>query len=112
MNFLRRICKERSDVKESSNYIYSLRSGSNSDILAKECERGAIEAGHDVTHISLKGKEIKYCIGCLTCINNSSCILKDDVADIMGQVKESEVIIFATPIYYYEMCTADENTFG
>ena len=82
----------------------SLRSGSNSDILAKECERGVIEAGHDVTHISLKGKEIKYCIGCLTCINNSSCILKDDVADIMGQVKESEVIIFATPIYYYEMC--------
>lgn len=40
----------------------SLRSGSNSDILAKECENGAKEAGHEVEYISLKGKEIKYCI--------------------------------------------------
>lgn len=41
----------------------SLRGGSNSDILAKECERGAKEAGHEVEYISLKGKEMKYCIG-------------------------------------------------
>ena len=43
----------------------SLRGGSNSDILAKECEKGAMEADHEVEYISLKGKEIKYCIGCL-----------------------------------------------
>lgn len=36
----------------------SLRGGSNSDILARECERGAKEAGHEVEYISLKGKEI------------------------------------------------------
>ena len=41
----------------------SLRGGSNSDILARECERGAKEAGHEVEYITLKGKEIKYCIG-------------------------------------------------
>ena len=40
----------------------SLRGGSNSDILAKECEKGAMEAGHEVEYISLKGKEIKYCL--------------------------------------------------
>ena len=34
----------------------SLRGGSNSDILAKECEKGAKEAGHEVEYISLKGK--------------------------------------------------------
>lgn len=43
----------------------SLRDGSNSDILAKECEKGGREAGHDVEYISLKGKDIKFCIGCL-----------------------------------------------
>ena len=41
----------------------SLRGGSNSDILAKECAKGAKEAGHDVELLSLKGKDIKYCIG-------------------------------------------------
>ncbi len=81
----------------------SLRGGSNSDILAKECEKGAEEAGHAVEVISLKGKEIKFCIGCLACQKNGSCVLKDDAAEIMAKVKEAEVIVFATPIYYYEM---------
>ena len=45
----------------------SLRAGSNSEILARECEKGAKAAGHEVEFISLKGKEIKFCIGCLSC---------------------------------------------
>ena len=45
----------------------SLRGGSNSEILANECAEGAKEAGHDVELLSLKGKDIKYCIGCLSC---------------------------------------------
>ena len=34
----------------------SFRGGSNSDILANECAKGAKEAGHDVELLSLKGK--------------------------------------------------------
>ena len=82
----------------------SLRGGSNSDILANECAKGAKEAGHDVELLSLKGKDIKYCIGCLSCQKTGMCVLKDDVADIMAKVKDAEVIVYATPIYYYEMC--------
>lgn len=55
-------------------------------------------------YISLKGREIKYCIGCLACQTKGSCVLKDDVAEIMAKVKDAEVIVYATPIYYYEMC--------
>ena len=51
----------------------SLRGGSNSEILAKECEKGAKAAGHDVQFLSLKEKEVKYCIGCLSCKRNGSC---------------------------------------
>ena len=29
---------------------------------------------------------------------------EDDVADIMAKVKDVEAIVYATPIYYYEMC--------
>lgn len=67
----------------------SLRGGSNSDILAKECEKGAKEAGHDVEYISLKGKEIKYCIGCLSCQKTGVCVLKDDVCRYYGKGKGS-----------------------
>ena len=82
----------------------SLRGNSNSDILAWECEKGARDVGLDTEYISLKGKDIKHCIGCLSCQKTGKCVLKDDVADIMAKVKEAEVIVYATPIYYYEMC--------
>lgn len=82
----------------------SLRGVSNSDILANECAKGAKEAGNNVEVISLKGKDIKYCIGCLSCQNTGRCVISDDVPLIMGKVKNAEVIVFATPIYYYEMC--------
>ncbi len=81
----------------------SLRGKSNSEILAKECEKGVRDAGHDVEFLSLRGKDIRFCIGCLSCQKTGSCVLKDDVPEIMAKVKEAEVVVFATPIYYYEM---------
>ena len=70
----------------------SLRGGSNSEILANECAKGAKEAGHDVELLSLKGKDIKYCIGCLSCQRTGMCVQKDDIADIMAKVKNAEVV--------------------
>ena len=43
----------------------SLRTNSNSEALAKEFVKGAEAAGHEVEYISLKGKSIAFCIGCL-----------------------------------------------
>ena len=73
-------------------------------IRDSECAKGAKEAGNNVKVISLKGKDIKYCIGCLSCQNTGRCVISDDVPLIMEKVKNAEVIVFATPIYYYEMC--------
>lgn len=82
----------------------SLRGGSNTEILAKECLRGALDSGSEAEYISLKGKKINYCIGCLSCQSKGKCVLNDDVAQIMEKVKNAETLVFATPIYYYEMC--------
>ena len=82
----------------------SLRGGSNSELLAKECAKGAEEAGNRVELLSLKGKKIQYCIGCLTCIKTGKCVQKDDAPEIMEKLRRADVLVFATPIYYYEMC--------
>ena len=81
----------------------SLRARSNSDVLTERLIAGAQDAGHAVEHISLKGKEIKYCIGCLSCMKTQRCVQKDDAAGIAEKVKQADVLVFATPIYYYEM---------
>ena len=82
----------------------SLRGGSNSELLAKECARGAEEAGNHVELLSLKGKKIQYCIGCLACLKTGKCVQKDDAPEIMEKLRRADVLVFATPIYYYEMC--------
>lgn len=83
----------------------SLRKASNSDALAGEFARGAEESGHKVEKISLIDKEIQFCRGCLTCQNTKHCVIHDD-ADTIVQEKmlHADVLVFATPIYYYEMC--------
>ena len=81
----------------------SLRTGSNSDMLADQFIEGAKAAGHEVEKISLAGKDIKFCKGCLACQKLGKCIIKDDVNDIMQKVLNADVVCWATPIYYYEM---------
>jgi multimeric flavodoxin WrbA len=81
----------------------SLREKSNSDILAERLIAGAREAGHEVEEISLKGKEILFCTGCLSCQKTQKCVRKDDAVRIAEEVKNADTLVFATPIYYYEM---------
>ncbi len=81
----------------------SLRKGGNSDILADEFIRGAKETGNNVEKISLEGKTIGFCKGCLACQKTQKCVIKDDADNIAQKVKNADVIVFATPIYYYEM---------
>ena len=81
----------------------SLRAKSNSDRLAEELIRGAKEAGNEVESISLKGKEIGFCIGCLACQKTQQCVLKDDAVKIAEKVKNADTLVFVTPIYYYEI---------
>ena len=81
----------------------SLRSRSNSEVLTERLAAGARDAGHQVEQISLKGKELKYCIGCLACQKTQRCVQKDDAIWIAEKVLNADTLVFSTPIYYYEM---------
>nr|WP_325260040.1 flavodoxin family protein [uncultured Oscillibacter sp.] len=82
----------------------SPRKGSNSDALAEEFARGVLEAGNQVEKIQLYGKAIGFCKGCLICRKTKRCVIRDDADTIAQKMLTVDVIVFATPIYYYEMC--------
>ena len=81
----------------------SLRNNSNSELLADYFVKGAKSAGNSVEKISLKDKNIAFCKGCLACQKTKRCVIEDDAIEIAEQMCNSDVIVFATPIYYYEM---------
>lgn len=82
----------------------SPRKGGNSDILADAFIRGACKAGHEVEKISLRDKDIRFCTGCLACQKTQSCVIHDDAPAIVRRMQQAEVVVFATPVYYYAMC--------
>lgn len=82
----------------------SPRKGGNSDALAEAFAHGAREAGHEVEKICLHDKTIGFCTGCLCCQKTQRCVIRDDADTIAQKMRTADVIVFATPIYYYEMC--------
>lgn len=81
----------------------SPRKGGNSDALADQFIRGAQEAGNQVEKISLYEKTIGFCRGCLICQSTQHCVIHDDANTIVQAMLSADVIVWATPIYYYGM---------
>ena len=81
----------------------SLRKNSNSDALSEAFLSGANEVGHFVEKINIIGKNIAFCTGCLKCLNSHRCVIHDYADTVVQKMRKADVIVFATPIYYYEM---------
>lgn len=83
----------------------SPRQGGNSDVLCDEFMKGALEAGNEVEKIFLKDKRINYCTGCSVCsMYGKPCPQKDDAAEVVEKMIATDVIVMATPVYFYTMC--------
>ena len=81
----------------------SLRKNSNSEQLAVSFAEGAKSAGHETEVVTLRDKEIRFCVGCLACQKTQRCFMHDDADAIREKMLHADVLVFATPIYYYEM---------
>ncbi|MBR2068522.1 MAG: flavodoxin family protein [Candidatus Gastranaerophilales bacterium] len=81
----------------------SPRKGGNSDVLCDEFLKGAQIAGNNVQKIFLRDKKINYCTGCGFCntTDYTKCSQNDDMPEILDKMEQSDVIVFATPIYFY-----------
>lgn len=82
----------------------SPRKGGNSDLLCDEFLKGAGENGNQVEKIFLKDKQVNYCTGCSICsMLGKPCPQKDDANEIVQKMIEADVIVMATPVYFYTM---------
>lgn len=81
----------------------SPRKNGNSDILCTNFKNGALAAGHNVEKIDLRDKNIGYCIGCYACTKLGKCFQNDDMNELAKKLENADVIVLATPVYFYSM---------
>lgn len=81
----------------------SPRKQGNSDILCDEFALGAREAGHEVEKVRIAEKNIGYCRGCYACKDTGICAIKDDMAELLQKMIDADVIVFASPVYFYSV---------
>lgn len=82
----------------------SLRKESNSEILAKAFEKGAVTAGNQVEMLCLRDLDIQFCKGCLACQKLGHCAIPDGASAVMERIRTADVLVFASPVYYYSIC--------
>ena len=75
----------------------------STNILVEEFRRGAEEAGRSVARFDLTDLDISPCTGCVACGYEGPCVQHDDNQKIRSAVLGADMIIFATPLYYYGM---------
>ena len=81
----------------------SPRKGGNSETLAASFAKGAEEAGHKVETVYLREKNYGFCKGCLACLKLGHCVIDDDAVEIAAKMHDADVLVFATPVYYYSV---------
>lgn len=82
----------------------SARKKGNTATVLGWVEKELMSMGHDVKQIYLNGEDIYGCLGCCVCHkypDEIACVQKDDAIDILEQMISSDVILFASPIYFW-----------
>lgn len=82
----------------------SPRRGGNSDLLCDEFLRGALDAGNRAEKIFLRDKAIAPCSACYYCTQSGGvCATRDDMAGILDKMQAADVIVMASPVYFYSI---------
>lgn len=77
------------------------RANGNTAQLTKAFIKGAEEADHQVELVSLLKTEVKGCLGCNACRYGKPCIQKDGFHDLIPKIKAADLIVFASPLYFW-----------
>lgn len=90
-------------MKNIAVIVGSPRKNGNTEILADAFIEGVRSSGNTVEKISIIGKKIGGCIGCDACYRDAEhrCIQHDDMEECYRLLSAADVIVIATPIYFY-----------
>lgn len=80
----------------------SPRKGGNSDVLCDAFMKGASDTGHRVEKIRVATKKVSPCLACYAC-KNGECCQKDDMAEILQKIIDCDVMVLASPVYFYSV---------
>jgi multimeric flavodoxin WrbA len=74
---------------------------SNTNVMVEAFLAGARDAGAETENIFLANKTIEHCRGCFTCWLHTpgTCILSDDMEELIGQYLSADLVVFATPLH-------------
>ena len=96
--------EKKKDMKNVLILAGSPRKKGNSAALCRMFAQGAEEAGSKVETIFLRDKKIGFCLACYHCRDHGGvCAIKDDMAEILDKMNAADVIVMASPVYFYSV---------
>ena len=82
----------------------SPRKGANTDTMVEAFAETAREGGNTVEVVRVASKKIAGCLGCQYCFaHEGTCVQKDDMADVIESLKGADMVVFASPIYWFDI---------
>ena len=92
----------------------SPRPNGNTAQMIEAFREGAVSSGNKVDVINVCRKKIAGCLACEYCHTkgNGQCVQKDDMQEVYDLLKEAEMLVLASPVYYHGLsgqlkCTID-----
>lgn len=77
----------------------------NTVALVNAFKEGAESKGHEINVVNVAHKKVNGCLACEFCHRNenNTCVQKDDMQEIYPLVQEADMVVFASPVYYFTM---------
>jgi len=77
--------------------------GNSSSIARRFCD-AAEKLGADVKTFALNKLQYRGCQGCMACKTKlDRCILEDDLTEVLDAIRESDVLVMASPVYFWDV---------
>jgi len=81
--------------------VGSPRRNGNTETLVDAVLAGAAEAGAQTEKVSLRDLDVRPCLACDACQRTGVCAQKDDMAELLSKMRESQVWVLGTPVYWW-----------